>query len=98
MIGTDSHTPNAGGLGMAAIGVGGAGKYFSTSTVITFDNLTYKCFRRCRCLCRPAMGAEGTQGPWRAFDWQALGMDRAQRYHPEGRWNPHRQGRDWLNR
>ncbi len=24
MIGTDSHTPNAGGLGMAAIGVGGA--------------------------------------------------------------------------
>lgn len=24
MIGSDSHTPNAGGLGMAAIGVGGA--------------------------------------------------------------------------
>jgi aconitate hydratase len=24
MIGTDSHTPNGGGLGMAAIGVGGA--------------------------------------------------------------------------
>src|SRR5205823_9320192 len=24
MIGTDSHTPNAGGLGMAAVGVGGA--------------------------------------------------------------------------
>ena len=24
MVGTDSHTPNAGGLGMAAIGVGGA--------------------------------------------------------------------------
>lgn len=24
IIGTDSHTPNAGGLGMAAIGVGGA--------------------------------------------------------------------------
>jgi hypothetical protein len=24
MIGTDSHTPNAGGLGVAAIGVGGA--------------------------------------------------------------------------
>lgn len=24
MIGTDSHTPNAGGLGMCAIGVGGA--------------------------------------------------------------------------
>jgi len=24
VIGTDSHTPNAGGLGMAAIGVGGA--------------------------------------------------------------------------
>ena len=23
MIGTDSHTPNAGGLGMVAIGVGG---------------------------------------------------------------------------
>ena len=23
MIGTDSHTPNAGGLGMLAIGVGG---------------------------------------------------------------------------
>ncbi len=26
MIGTDSHTPNAGGLGMVAIGVGGAGR------------------------------------------------------------------------
>jgi hypothetical protein len=24
MIGTDSHTPNAGGLGMIAIGIGGA--------------------------------------------------------------------------
>jgi aconitase A len=24
MLGTDSHTPNAGGLGMIAIGVGGA--------------------------------------------------------------------------
>ena len=24
MVGTDSHTPNAGGLGMIAIGVGGA--------------------------------------------------------------------------
>ena len=24
MIGTDSHTPNAGGMGMCAIGVGGA--------------------------------------------------------------------------
>jgi aconitate hydratase len=24
MLGTDSHTPNAGGLGMVAIGVGGA--------------------------------------------------------------------------
>jgi aconitate hydratase len=24
MLGTDSHTPNAGGLGMLAIGVGGA--------------------------------------------------------------------------
>jgi aconitase A len=24
MIGTDSHTPNAGGLGMCAVGVGGA--------------------------------------------------------------------------
>ncbi len=24
MIGTDSHTPNAGGLGMLAVGVGGA--------------------------------------------------------------------------
>ena len=24
MIGTDSHTPNAGGLGMIAVGVGGA--------------------------------------------------------------------------
>ena len=24
MVGTDSHTPNAGGLGMVAVGVGGA--------------------------------------------------------------------------
>jgi aconitate hydratase len=34
LIGTDSHTPNGGGLGMAAIGVGGAdavdGKFGST--------------------------------------------------------------------
>lgn len=37
MIGTDSHTPNAGGLGMAAIGVGGAGMFLFTSIAITFE-------------------------------------------------------------
>ena len=29
MVGTDSHTPNAGGLGMVAIGVGGADAWMS---------------------------------------------------------------------
>ena len=38
MIGTDSHTPNAGGLGMVAIGVGGA----DAVDVMTGSHLTVK--------------------------------------------------------
>ena len=39
MIGTDSHTPNAGGLGMLAIGVGGA------DAVDVMTNACYRCWR-----------------------------------------------------
>jgi aconitate hydratase len=48
MIGTDSHTPNAGGLGMCAIGVGGA----DAVDVMAGMPWELKVRRRCAVWCR----------------------------------------------
>ena len=78
MIGTDSHTPNAGGLGMVAIGVGGADAV-DVMTGFPFNvrwpkligvHLTGELSR--------LVGAEGR--------------------HPQGRRDPHRQGRHRRDR
>ena len=47
MIGTDSHTPNAGGLGMCAIGVGGA----DAVDVMAGMPWELKCPKVCVCVC-----------------------------------------------
>jgi aconitate hydratase len=78
MIGTDSHTPNAGGLGMVAIGVGRRGR------------------RR-----RDGLDAVEPQGPEadrRPPHRGALRLDRLQGRHPQGRRDPHRQGRHRRHR
>ena len=78
MIGTDSHTPNACGLGMIAIGVGGA------DTVDVMAGWPYNTPR-----------AEADR---RAADRNAVGLDRGQGHHLEGRRDPHREGRHRRDR
>jgi aconitate hydratase len=77
LIGTDSHTPNAGGLGMAAIGVGGKLELLQCPLPLT--NMAIRC--RCRrCHGWSPMGAEGPQGHWCQAHWKALRLDRTQGY------------------
>lgn len=83
MIGTDSHTPNAGGLGMAAIGVGGA------DAVDVMANLPWE-------LKAPkVIGVKltGELSGWTApkgivamFDLRPNPLLTCNRYHLEGRW------------
>lgn len=94
MIGTDSHTPNAGGLATAAIGVGGA------DAVDVMAGLPWE-------LKAPkVIGVKltGQMSGWTTpkgkliFDLfytigRALTVNF--RYHPQGCWSPHRQGRYW---
>ena len=78
MIGTDSHTPNAGGLGMIAIGVGGADAV-DVMAGWPFNTRVPK-----------LIGVRLTR--------RALGLDRAEGRHPEGRRHPHREGRHRRDR
>ena len=78
MIGTDSHTPNAGGLGMIAIGVGGADAV-DVMAGWPFNTRVPEADRRAPHGC-------------------AVGLDRAEGHHPEGRRHPHRQGRHRRDR
>lgn len=92
MIGTDSHTPNAGGLGMIACGVGGA------DAVDVMANLPWEL------KCPKVIGVNltgkisGWTTPKGKFALQyifssQLVLTFALRYrcHPQGRWYPHRQ-------
>ena len=78
MIGTDSHTPNAGGLGMIAIGVGGADAV-DVMAGWPFNTRVPK-----------LIGVHLTG--------VALGLDRVEGRHPEGRGHPHREGRHRRDR
>ena len=73
MIGTDSHTPNAGGLGMVAIGVGGADAV-DVMTGFPFNVRWPKLI---------GVHLTGTLSGW----------SRPEGHHPQGRRDPHRQGR-----
>ena len=78
MIGTDSHTPNAGGLGMVAIGVGGAD---------AVDVMTGYPFN----VRWPKLIGVHLTG-------ELSGWSRPEGHHPQGRRDPHRQGRHRRHR
>ena len=78
MIGTDSHTPNAGGLGMVAIGVGGADAV-DVMAGWPFNTRVPK-----------LIGVRLTG--------DAVGLGRAEGRHPEGRGDPHGEGRHRRDR
>jgi aconitate hydratase len=96
LIGTDSHTPNAGGLGMAAIGVGGA------DAVDVMAGLPWE-------LKAPkVIGVKltGKLSGWTAPKgtyWQYLlqvgvtRTNRNHRHHPQGRRYPDCQGWNWCH-
>ena len=94
MIGTDSHTPNAGGLGMVACGVGGADAVdvmanipweLKTPKVIGV-NLTGKIggWTTAKGWCRPIL---------RFWDSNTI-----RRCHPQGCWYSYGQGWYWCHR
>ena len=78
MIGTDSHTPNAGGLGMVAIGVGGADAV-DVMTGYPFNVRWPKLI---------GVHLTGELSGWSAPEG----------HHPQGRRDPHRQGRHRRHR
>jgi aconitate hydratase len=86
MIGTDSHTPNAGGLGMAAIGVGGA------DAVDVMAGLPWE-LKAPKVLGVKLTGElSGWATPKGKFSSTELFARLTLfRYHPQGRWYPYRQ-------
>lgn len=94
MIGTDSHTPNAGGLGMAAIGVGGA------DAVDVMANLPWE-LKAPKVIGVKLTGElSGWASPKGTFllrtYFARLNAKNCDRYYPEGCWYPHRQGWHWC--
>ena len=87
MIGTDSHTPNAGGLGMAAIGVGGA------DAVDVMADLPWE-LKAPKVIGIKLTGElNGWATPKGTFMILVCFLghyaDFLYRYHPEGRWTSH---------
>jgi len=94
MIGTDSHTPNAGGLGMAAIGVGGA------DAVDVMANLPWE-LKAPKVIGVKLTGElSGWASPKGTFllrtYFARLNAKNCYRYYPEGCWYPYRQGWHWC--
>jgi len=94
MIGTDSHTPNAGGLGMAAIGVGGA------DAVDVMANLPWE-LKAPKVIGVKLTGElSGWASPKGTFllrtYFARLNAKTCYRYYPKGCWYPHRQGWHWC--
>ena len=93
MIGTDSHTPNAGGLGMVACGVGGA------DAVDVMAGLPWelKCPKVIQVNLTGKIGGWTTpKGECYLSYFLALDIQLAPRCHSQGCWHPHRQG--WYRR
>ena len=95
MIGTDSHTPNAGGLGMIACGVGGA------DAVDVMAGIPWEL------KCPKVIGVEltGKIGGWTTPKGASLNLvirwlvaHVLLRCHSQGRWHSYCQGRDWCYR
>lgn len=97
MIGTDSHTPNAGGLGMAAIGVGGADAVdvmaglaweLKTPKVIGV-NLTGKL--------SGWASPKGKQKPRSSCPEEAIRLIFVPRRYPQSCWSTYCQGSHWIH-
>lgn len=99
MIGTDSHTPNAGGLGMIACGVGGA------DAVDVMANIPWEL----KCPKVIGVNLTGKIGGWTTPKGTELLLSYIFRVvlsrsvalcrrHLEGGWNPHCQGWNWRYR
>ena len=82
MIGTDSHTPNGGGLGMLAIGVGGA------DAVDVMSGLPWEL------KCPKVIGVKltGKLSGWTAPKGKSPLETTNGRYHSQSRWYSHCQG------
>lgn len=93
MIGTDSHTPNAGGLGMCAIGVGGA------DAVDVMAGLPWELKAPKYIGVRLTGELSGWTAPKGIF-FASLPVNPANisRCHIEGCWDSHRKGRNWSYR
>ena len=94
MIGTDSHTPNAGGLGMVACGVGGA------DAVDVMANIPWEL----KCPKVIGVNLTGKIGGWTTPKGACISeipfLSRRlmfHRCHSEGRRHPHCQGRNWCH-
>lgn len=98
MIGTDSHTPNAGGLGMIAVGVGGA----DAVDVIADLPWELKCPKRIGVKLTGAISGWTTPKgalifcPQRKVRKTDLSLVRKNRCYPQGCWYPYCQGRNWC--
>lgn len=94
LIGTDSHTPNAGGLGMCAIGVGGA------DAVDVMANLPWE-LKAPKIIGVKLTGQmSGWTSPKGMISLDYLGwayVNPTNRYYLEGCWYSHRKGRYWRN-
>ena len=94
MIGTDSHTPNAGGLGMAAIGVGGA------DAVDVMASLPWE-LKAPKVIGVKLTGEmSGWTAPKGISSTLAVGAQLTlmpHRHYAEGRWNSHRQRWHWRH-
>ena len=97
MIGTDSHTPNAGGLGMCAIGVGGA------DAVDVMANLPWE-VKAPKII---GVRLTGEMSGWTSakgtlimpFTWSKLRTESSLlRHNSKGCWNLDRQGRNRCHR
>lgn len=93
MIGTDSHTPNAGGLGMVACGVGGA------DAVDVMAGLPWEL----KCPKVIGVNLTGKIGGWTTPKGTSYVITRDQasyisteRCHSQGCWYPYCQGRYWC--
>jgi Aconitase family (aconitate hydratase) len=106
MIGTDSHTVNAGGLGMCAVGVGGADavdvmaglpwELKAPKVGFCVDCAVVKMSRSDALTAAVLRPMCVTSGHWRATDGQDVQLDGTQGCHLQAGWHPDGQG--WHRR
>lgn len=113
LIGTDSHTPNGGGLGAICIGVGGADavdvmagipwelkcpKVSLQHLKSCFQNQVYCQVLPTVCLHECLYLCENLpSGDWSEADRSPVWLDLSKGCHPEGGWHPDCKGWNWSH-